>query len=217
MPQRRAVVVVPVKGCAEGKSRLAPVLSPEERARVVLWMLERVLHAARRGDFPVWVVGGDEPVARLCQRPGTRWSHDVGGLNRSVRAALDEAARWGYPAALVVPADVPLVEPEDLSELAEAVADPRTVALVPSVDGGTNALGQALPPPLEPSFGPGSYRRHRASAERAGLRVVTLRLPRLEWDVDTPDDLRRLSQAVRPPGAAGPAGLEPAGGFVRGS
>ena len=161
---------------------------------MVLWMLERVIQAARQAGFPVWVVGGDEPVARFCQRPGMRWLHDVGGLNPSVRAALYQGAASGYSAALVVAADVPLVEPEDLRELARAVAAPGTVALVPSPDGGTNAMGQALPPAVEPSFGPGSYRRHRASAEDAGLQVVTLELSRLAWDVDTPEDLLRLRQ-----------------------
>ncbi len=194
MAEGPAVVIVPVKGCARGKSRLASVLSSRERSRMVLWMLERVMQAARQAGFPAWVVGGDEPVARFCQRPGMRWLHDAGGLNPSVRAALHQGTTSGYPAALVVAADLPLVQPDDLWELARAVATPGTVALVPSPDGGTNAMAQSLPPAVEPSFGPGSYRRHRALAENAGLRVVTLELSRLAWDVDTPEDLVRLGQ-----------------------
>jgi 2-phospho-L-lactate guanylyltransferase (CobY/MobA/RfbA family) len=39
------------------------------------------------------------------------------------------------------------------------------------------------------AYGVGSFARHVAEAERLGRRVRVERLPELQWDVDTPDDL----------------------------
>jgi 2-phospho-L-lactate guanylyltransferase len=64
------------------------------------------------------------------------------------------------------------------------------VAIVPDRHGtGTNALLLTPPDAFAPSFGPGSFARHRALAGDA-CRVAEL--PSLMHDVDTPEDLRTL-------------------------
>jgi 2-phospho-L-lactate guanylyltransferase len=40
------------------------------------------------------------------------------------------------------------------------------------------------------AYGPGSFARHRAEAERLGLAVRVVEDPTLEVDIDDPDDLR---------------------------
>jgi 2-phospho-L-lactate guanylyltransferase len=50
------------------------------------------------------------------------------------------------------------------------------------------------------SYGPGSFGRHQAEAQRLGLPTRVERSPSLSWDVDLPDDLRALSPS---PGATG--------------
>jgi 2-phospho-L-lactate guanylyltransferase len=61
--------------------------------------------------------------------------------------------------------------------------------IVPDRHGtGTNALLLTPPDVIEPSFGPGSFARHR---ELAGTASVA-ELPSLLLDVDTPDDLATL-------------------------
>ena len=61
---------------------------------------------------------------------------------------------------------------------------------------GTNALLLRPPAAIEPSFGPGSFERHRRAAEAAGVSYSTERLPSLMLDVDTGDDLAELIRAL---------------------
>jgi 2-phospho-L-lactate guanylyltransferase len=46
--------------------------------------------------------------------------------------------------------------------------------------------------PFRFAYGPGSFRRHVAEAERLGLHVRVVRDPDLAFDVDVPDDLEQL-------------------------
>lgn len=185
----RTVAIIPVKGAASGKTRLAPVLGAAERTRLVLRMLKRGARAARQAGLDVRVVGGDQVVERLCSELRCHWSPDRGGLNPSVEAALDQAAADGYQAAIVLPADVPYVQAGDILQLLDALEGPETVVLVPSPDGGTNALAVRLPARMAPSFGPGSFTRHQELAERAGLKTVVVQPAGLARDVDEPGDL----------------------------
>jgi len=59
---------------------------------------------------------------------------------------------------------------------------------------GTNALCLASPHPFRLQFGPDSLRLHTQEAERTGLCAKMIRLPGLEFDVDSPDDLNRMEQ-----------------------
>ena len=180
--------IIPVKATAEAKSRLSSVLGLEARRALALGMLVRVAQTAAAAGCDVWVAGGDGPVADLCRRLGCRWLPDAGGLNASVADGLRRAWAAGYAAALVVPADVAWVRAADLRDLTGA-ARPGAVVLVPSPDGGTNAMALWLPPRVVPAFGPGSFRRHCRQARRAGLEVVERRPPGLLRDVDGPEDL----------------------------
>src|SRR5919109_214607 len=99
-------VVVPFRG-ANGKSRLA--LPDDERRALALSMLRRVLDAAAEvGD--VVLVTDDEEARALAPRsvddPG-------GGQGAAVEAALAEASGL----TLVVNADLPRIEAQDLRDL----------------------------------------------------------------------------------------------------
>jgi len=165
-------VVVPFR--AEGKTRL-----PEEiRADLARAMLADVVAAALELGR-VLVVGDDAnavPVgAEAVADPGS-------GQGGAVAAAL--ALVDGH--VLVVNADLPCATSDALRRL--AAAGP---ALVAAADGTTNALSLPDPSCFEPLYGPGSAARFAA----AGL--VPVRIPELELDVDTLDDLEHL---VRPLG-----------------
>ena len=97
-----------------------------------------------------------------------------------------------------MPGDTPLLDPDELSLLLDR-AEQRAVAvaIVPDRHGtGTNALLLRPPAAIEPSFGPGSFERHRRAAEAAGVSYSTERLPSLMLDVDTGDDLAELIRAL---------------------
>ncbi len=79
--------------------------------------------------------------------------------------------------------DLPAATPAAIRRLADA-----GLALVEAADGTTNALSLPDPDVFTPLYGPGSASRFRASAPFA-----TVRIPELEADVDTLDDLERLA------------------------
>jgi 2-phospho-L-lactate guanylyltransferase len=161
-------VVVPFRG-TNGKSRLA--LPEGERRELALSMLRRVLEAAA-GVGEIVLVTDDEEARALAPR----WIEDPGGgQGAAVEAALARAA--GGP-TLVVNADLPKIEPQDLRDLLAAIPA-GGVALVEAPDGTTNALGLAEPTLFAPLYGPGSAARFK---ERG---AVAVDLPRLAEDLDT--------------------------------
>ena len=185
-------VIVPVKGLGEAKSRLASVLGPEQRASLVLAMLEDVLIAVRAAhDGLLLLVTPDEECAPAAQRAGAELLADEGGgYNAAVAQALAAAGAREAGAALVLPADQPRARPEELRTAIEALGE-CGVVVAPSRDGGTGLLGLRPPGAIAPAFGIGSGARHRALGEAAGLEVGWLELPSLRDDVDEAADLLR--------------------------
>ena len=66
------VAVVPMKPLNRSKTRLAEVLSQQERAEISLAMFSRVVGAAREALGAVWVVGGDDSVRHGCRETRRR-------------------------------------------------------------------------------------------------------------------------------------------------
>jgi FO synthase len=180
--------IVPVRSGGVGKSRLAPVLSPQHRTRLIESMLEQVIGALRRarGVDHVLVVSPDLAVAP----PGTTLLRDTGeGLNAAVEAGLRTLGA-GVEAALVVAADIPRVTAVEIDQMVAACRG-HDVGLAPDHLGeGTNALWLKLPARIAPAFGPRSRERHLALAVAAGASVAEVRLPGLAQDVDLPQDLQ---------------------------
>jgi 2-phospho-L-lactate guanylyltransferase len=176
------LAIVPVKGLDGAKSRLAPALAPDERAMLVVAMLDRVL-AACEASTAISRTLLVTPEPRLA-RDGVDLLLDAGtGHADAIAAGLaDQRARDG---AIVVMADCPHVTPEALDALAEAA---RPFALAPSRDGGVNALALRDPDLFEPTFGvPAATTIERARA--AGIEPAILDDPSLALDVDRPEDL----------------------------
>ncbi len=113
-------------------------------------------------------------------------------LNRALSDALAWADASGYEAALILPADLPRVTPQDVDYLwreADAVAGPVIVLAPDAQEEGTNALLLRPPQAIPPSFGRGSFRRHVALARSEGVPVRVCRAAGLLYDVDEPGDL----------------------------
>ena len=179
------LAIVPFKGLDGAKTRLAGALSPAERSRLALEMLERVLGAcAEASSIRRTLLVTPEPAA---------WSGDLevlvdsgtGHADAVTLALADARARDG---ALVVMADCPLVDPSALDELVFAA---RPLALVPADDGGVNALALESVNGFSPRFGVPAEAMI-AAARKAGIEPAIVADPRLAFDVDRPADLERL-------------------------
>lgn len=201
------VAIVPVKALAEAKSRLATVLSADARRRLVLTMLADVLAAlkATAAVTRMIVVTVDEEVAALARALGAEIlvESQPTSLNGALRAGLHHGRGEGDARCLILPADVPLVTAGEIAELLmvdASLAEERRarVAIAPSHDdAGTNALVLTDHDVMGPSFGVDSFRRHLELATALRLNPRVVRLPGLGFDIDTPDDLRRLSRVER--------------------
>jgi 2-phospho-L-lactate guanylyltransferase len=168
------VVVVPYRG--DSKRRLPAAI----RAAAAVAMLGDVVAAAVEVG-PVVVVTDD---ALVVPRGVDVVADPGGGLGAAVAAGL--ARVDGH--ALVVNADLPCATSDAIRRLAAG-----GLALVEAVDGTTNALSLPDPSVFAPLYGPGSAARFRAHASFA-----TLAIPELAADVDTGEDLERLTSRLGP-------------------
>ena len=189
------IALIPVKELSQAKARLAPVLDGERRRELALALYRDVLAAALACPAldGVAVVSRDRDALTLAVEAGAEGLPEPGGLNEALTSASRTMAERGIDRLVVLAADLPLAVPNDIAIVAQADAD---VALVPSEDGGTNALALA-PGAIAFRFGPDSARRHLAAADAADLRSLQLELPTLALDIDTPADLARLRETER--------------------
>ncbi len=196
-------ILIPVKEFREAKKRLAPHFTPADRAALAEAMCEDFFNvvAATRCADRVFVISKEPGAISRARKLG--WETIVESSQTSESDSVDEGSRYcaehSVEALLRLPIDLPLVEPGDIDAVFEQLDAAPSVVIVPSSDGtGTNALLRS-PAVLFPSrFGPNSFPRHLAEAKVCGARTRVYRNPRLELDIDELDDLRRLSNRLRP-------------------
>lgn len=202
-PARRIWAVVPFRGPVGSKRRLSGLLSAAEREQLSLAMLggvldvllvspeiERVLLLTPSPTSAIWPVHERLSVVEEPRIDGQSGEND--GLNAALRHAQDLAAASGATGLTIVPSDLPTIAGADLAAILDAAVD-APVAIAPdSAAEGTNALLLQPPHALVPSFGVGSFARHRHLAEAAGLRVAVVERSGLALDLDTPDDVDLL-------------------------
>ncbi|MBI3014804.1 MAG: hypothetical protein HYY65_07055 [Candidatus Tectomicrobia bacterium] len=99
---------------------------------------------------------------------------------------------------LVIPADVPLVWPEDVDALvAESDGSPRVV-LCPARDGcGTNGALRCPGDVMPLTFGNNSFHPHHDLALRLGIPCSVVERPRLGLDLDRPEDVAAYLEEAR--------------------
>jgi 2-phospho-L-lactate guanylyltransferase len=186
--------IVPVKPLNRAKSRLAATLSPEVRERLAGAMLVHTLTAihASQAVSGMLVISRDNRALVLARRHGARTVQESGQpeLNPALERASQVIASWNAQAALVLPADLPLLMAADIEGLVQQGRYQQSVVITPDrQEVGTNAL-LMRPPGLIPFlFGETSFAKHIAAAEAAGAAVHVYRSERLMLDLDTPDDL----------------------------
>ena len=198
----KIAALIPAKGFANAKQRLAAWLSAEERALLAETMLRDVLAEtlAAQGLEAVYVVTGNARVRAIADSLGARVivEEHENGETGAVTFALAELKRRRFDAALVIPADMPLVRAADIeSVVAQAPAgQDRFALLVPSHDRmGTNALLLAPPDAIALRFGYDSFTYHVGQAVERGLPLKLVENERLALDIDEPQDLERFLTA----------------------
>jgi len=197
--------LIPAKGFANAKQRLAPLLDASERELLAEAMLRDVLSQVlmARGLDQTFVVTGDARVSEIAMAAGAEAIRErqERGETEAVLFALGRMKQKGVKAALVVPADLPLLRAADIELLLEPIAghEPGPFALlVPSHDRmGTNALLLCPPDLIALRFGYDSFPYHLSRVAAQGLPLRVLDNENIALDIDEPKDLLEFVARVR--------------------
>ena len=197
----RTLAIVPVKNFDLAKQRLAGVLARGSRESLAQAMFSDVLASLRRARSvdSIAVVTADAAAQSLARDGATVLLDDVrAGQSAAAEIGVRHALATNFERVPLVPGDTPMIAPDDLDRLlARTAEDGIAAGIVADRHGtGTNALVLAPPDALQPSFGPGSLARHVSGAEEAGVAHRVEQAPSLEHDVDTPEDLAALWNAL---------------------
>ena len=196
MSQRQLTALIPVKG-RNPKSRLSPLLTPEQRARLTDWMLRRVLRATRAVESvnAVQLIGSAENqvLQALALEEGVAFCPEqTSSLNGALQAEVDRWLQQGHR-ALIVFADLPLIDANAIAELVAQSHHDVDLILAPDAQRqGTNALLYQGIRPLKLMYGPSSFERFLQQARAKELKAHAFSHPALAHDLDTPADWQAL-------------------------
>ena len=193
--------IVPVKPLQRGKSRLAEVLTQEERLDLNRRLLAHTMDTltAIPDIEHVLVISRDQAALALAREYGARTVQEHGApqLNIALTRATIVAQTYATRGVLILPADLPLITPEDIQTLLSRAVDPPVVVISPDRRRqGTNALLVCPAGVIKYEFGPGSFQRHCDRARQAGARLEICELPSLALDMDLPEDLQLVSETL---------------------
>jgi 2-phospho-L-lactate guanylyltransferase len=209
----RTAAILPVKRFSRAKRRLGASVAETLRLELARAMVADVLLALTETEASEMtiVVTREPSVARAARRLGAVVIDDAAEAGQSAAAEL--GVRYAMveriERVLCVPGDCPALDPLELEALlaggSPGAGRAREVVIVPDRHGtGTNGLMLSPPDAIAPSFGPGSFERHRDLALAAGLPCRVEQPSSLLLDIDTGADLATLRDRPvndRPDGA----------------
>ncbi len=198
--------IVPLKYFDNAKSRLAEVLSATERQLLVRTMARDVLRALSDCTLlsGVLINSRESEVHALAAEFNAEVFVEPDGFDLSQSVTL--ASEWlqrerGASGTLIVHADIPLATAADFTTLLQ---NHQQLSLVPDDEGrGTNCIAATPPNPIDYRYDGNSFGPHLAAAEANNLAVQVCHIERLQLDIDTRADLKKLLRATIKAHAAG--------------
>ena len=192
--------IIPVKPLKNAKSRLSPALSPDQRFELAQAMLRHVLTVtgAITRISGVLVISRDTKALAIARDLGAKTLQEgaMSNLNPALLRATMVVKSWRADAALILPADLPFINEDDIDGMI-ALATERSIVIAPDkARDGTNALLVAPPDAIEFEYGGGSFQRHISLAQAAGLGARVHESERLALDIDLPADLEIYQQIL---------------------
>jgi 2-phospho-L-lactate guanylyltransferase len=191
--------IVPVKPLRRGKSRLSGVLSEDERTALNQSMLVntiKTLKAVPEIDT-ILVVSRDPSALSLAREYDARTVLEDGSpeLNTALRRASLVAQTYQAHEILVLPADLPLIKPQDVRDFIAHSGNPPEVIIAPDRrKDGTNALYINPANLIDFRYGEGSFKIHVEQAKKANARIEIMELAAFALDLDLPEDLEYLHE-----------------------
>ena len=191
--------IVPVKEISSSKSRLSTVLPDIDREKLVIDLFIRTLSVLQAVNSiqKTIVISRDSDMLDLATKSEALAirENDNSDLNSAIQQATFDAISFGSTGILVLPADLPLLSVDDVNNMTDYEKLDKILMIVPDRHGiGTNALFVKPPGFLKYQFGVNSFVSHKREAQRMKAELFINHYPNVEFDIDSPDDLRRLSE-----------------------
>ena len=171
--------LIPFKPAAP-KSRLAGILSPEEREAFARAMLEDVIAAARDANCSPVIVATELFDSEDVQ---------ITVADKDLSGTLNELLPQSIGSILILMADLPLATGPAIKRVISTASD---MAIVPGRGGGTNAIFMKEPGKFHVDYYGMSFSKHLRIAQEAGLSCEVIDSFVLHTDIDEKDDLVEL-------------------------
>jgi 2-phospho-L-lactate guanylyltransferase len=185
--------LVPLKRLDYAKTRLASVLDPPTRVRVMQALLDHTLAQVKAAPSirSVTLVSSAVEAPSIAAQHGVAHFDDRGlPWNDALAAAIAETVT--SDAVAIVSADVPLLTQDDVEQFVAALTESGAV-IARATDAGTNAVAMRPAGAMPTTFGvEGSAARHAELARESGLSAVIVDIAGLAHDLDTAADLEEV-------------------------
>lgn len=191
--------IVPIKPLRRGKSRLADILSENEREHLnekLLVHTLRCLKSVSQIDHHL-LVSYDPAALSLARDYGFRTIQESKhtSINRALRRGTLAAKALKASMAIIVPADLPFLTKDSISQLLDKSLGPPEIIITPDrKKNGTNVLFINPIGILDYDFGEWSFKKHIEQAERKKIRVEIFVNEELSFDLDLPEDYEILTK-----------------------
>jgi len=162
------------------KTRLAAILSQEEREQFAFSMLEDVISAVKDAVCIPVIVSTELFDSEMVQ---------VTITDADLNASLNEILPSAEQNILIIMADLPLADEASIRRVISTSSD---MAIVPGRGGGTNVIFVKDPKRFHVDYYGTSFQKHLAIAQEAGLSVEVIDSFRLHTDIDEEEDLVEL-------------------------
>jgi 2-phospho-L-lactate guanylyltransferase len=200
----KVFAIIPVKKFENGKTRLSPLLGADDRIHLSGLMLDDTLSAlagAKSLQYNnIVVVSGDRRAEAIAAKRGARFLREDRemGVNSAVELADHYCTDQGADATVVVPQDLPLLDPYDIDMVCDlAESEKSCIVICPSLRyDGTNLLLRKPPCAIKTYYDNDSYEAHINSASKSGVPVKIYISKKLMADIDTPEDAAQLVKEV---------------------
>lgn len=183
-------IIIPIKPMEHPKSRLASVLSQEQRVELSRTLLGNIIKAILTAsqEVQIAVISPSKSILKHAQMLGAVTLSDPGsrGYNEVIAFAAAHAWKAQADRILILPYDLPFISADDIQLLLNT---DHPVVICPNRRyEGTNALSLRNLPKFTFQYGEDSFSAHLREANRCGCVAKVLYSDNIEFDLDVPGD-----------------------------
>ena len=190
-----------MKSLDHSKSRLASILNNRERCELSNLLLHNTVVLLEKISeiSEIIVVASDKRVEQIIKNHNAKFIKEEvdNGVNSAVAIADHYSLEHGADSTLVIPQDLPLLRPNDLSIICkEGEIYKKCVLICPSLRfDGTNALLRKPVLSMGTDYDNHSFAMHLQTARDLGVITKIFLFQSIMIDIDTIDDVKELVNA----------------------